>query len=627
MTGRGRTDMPDLNNANKPERNILSGLSGILPVLAGVAIVILLVMVARSDDIEVYTSRTESGFEKIIEYSCIEEEDANAPIGIRKEYTFTLEERKETDICLAFYTVHQYAAVYVDEENVYRLEPVGKKRLSRTPGCNWVMLPLYREDFDKEVRVEITPVYESFRDREVEFLLGSRLAIYCDRLKRDLPQLLLGAMAVFTGIVFLCVAGCSMVHARKGKSLAALGIFSAMMGLWRLTDTRFTPLLVSDHPTAVFYISVAMLMLGMIPLMKWAEDYFSKTVQCVLDGYCILAAVLCLVQVIFQIVGYADLREMLTITHLVIGAGVFAVLGGISYDHRKYPDKPKRILGNVLLFVCACGVAADIAVFYIKGNSSGLVFTLLAFLLYVVFMGILTMLQYGEQTFILAEQQRQLAEKDRLLAEQERKLTQRRIATMMSQIRSHFIFNVLSTISSYCKSDAKKADQALIRFARYLRRNIRIIEEEGTIDFASELEQVEDYVALEQMRFEDKITFVKDIETTSFQLPPLTIQPIVENAIKHGLLEHGKSGTICLSTLRESDHITILVEDDGAGFDPDKLETEDSVGLKNVRSRLETMVGGSLVIRSCPGEGTTVAITIPLSDGKSEGRNESNLCG
>ena len=162
-------------------------------------------------------------------------------------------------------------------------------------------------------------------------------------------------------------------------------------------------------------------------------------------------------------------------------------------------------------------------------------FSLLSFLLYIVFLGIATMYHYGEQEM-------ELAEKDRKLAEQERMLTERRISLMMSQIRTHFIFNVLTAISGYCKYDAKKADEALILFSRYLRKNIAIIEQEGLIPFSKELEYLEDYVSLEKIRFEDMITFEKDIRERNFMLPPLTIQPIIENAIKHGLVEHGRSG-------------------------------------------------------------------------------------
>lgn len=397
--------------------------------------------------------------------------------------------------------------------------------------------------------MEIIPVYESQRNREVEFLLGSELAIYEDRLIKDLPQLILSIMCIFVGLVYIGVAGYNQFCKQRGKGMIALGIFSVMLGIWRMTDTRFTPFLLPKHSVLLFYLSVTMLMLGSIPLMKWLEEYFTEKSRGLLDGYCLLVA------------------------------------------------------------------------FYMKGNSSGLLFTIFAFLLYIVIMGVKTLFNYSEQELQFAEKERQLAEKDRELAEKERKLTDRRIASMMSQIRSHFIFNVLTTISGYCKIDPKKADTALIRFSRYLRKNINIIEEEGLIDFDVELEQLEDYVALEQLRFEDMIVFEKEIQTSSFQIPPLTIQPLVENAIKHGLVEHNRSGLIWLATREQDGMIMITVTDNGVGFLPEACENSRSVGIRNVRYRLENMVNGQLDIDSVPGQGTKVIIRIPIVK-KDEGIQE-----
>ena len=211
----------------------------------------------------------------------------------------------------------------------------------------------------------------------------------------------------------------------------------------------------------------------------------------------------------------------------------------------------------------------------------------------------------------LAKSERQVAQQNRELAEKERRLTDSRIKLMMSQIRSHFIFNVLTTISTYCKIDAKMADKALIRFSRYLRRNIHIIEVDGLIDFSVELEQLEDYVELEKLRFGDRIIFATEIETSSFKIPPLTVQPLVENAIKHGLVKKEEGGVIFLHTERKENNIVITVADDGVGFAPGMLEKTDSVGIKNVRYRLENMTGGTLDIESEPGNGTTVTIKIP----------------
>ena len=122
---------------------------------------------------------------------------------------------------------------------------------------------------------------------------------------------------------------------------------------------------------------------------------------------------------------------------------------------------------------------------------------------------------------------------------------------------------------------------------------------------------MEDDVALEQIRFPDMIQFEEEIGETNFRIPPLTVQPIVENAIKHGLVEHGRSGTVRLCTMCSETGSVLIVEDDGAGFVPEECEKEDSVGIRNVRYRLESMVNGSLTIESSPGNGTKVTIRIP----------------
>ncbi len=197
------------------------------------------------------------------------------------------------------------------------------------------------------------------------------------------------------------------------------------------------------------------------------------------------------------------------------------------------------------------------------------------------------------------------------LEEMQTKLIMSRTTTMMSQIRSHFVFNLLNAVSGMCKYDPEKADDTIVRFARYLRSNIDIMENDTNIPFATDLRQLEDYVMLEQVRFGDKIEFYTDIEVNRFMIPPLILQPVVENAIKHGISKKLTNGTIILRTRDVGNHIVITVEDDGVGFPMEALENEKSVGLRNIRFRLQHLVGGQLDIQSQVGVGTTVTITIP----------------
>ena len=190
--------------------------SAVLPVLAGCALAVLLVIIAHTEDISVTGTRSDPGFAAVKDVTETEFAQEDAPIGIQKEYTFTLDDDIPHDSCLAFYTVHQYVTVYLDGEEIYSIQPAGSHRFTKTVGSNWTMLPLYAEDSGKKVKVDITPVYESFRNREVTFLIGSPLAIYRSRLVKDLPQIILGSMAILMGLAFLGVAVYSLLNVDRG---------------------------------------------------------------------------------------------------------------------------------------------------------------------------------------------------------------------------------------------------------------------------------------------------------------------------------------------------------------------------------------------------------------------------
>ena len=590
--------MTDFNTRVKQKGiSCLGRISIILSVVACLVTIGLLIWLYVNDNIRMQSSRSDKGFTHISEYTCQEIESADTPIGVRKEYTLMLGEIPDSDISLAFYTVHQYVEVYLDGKKIYSLKPSNDNPMIRTVGSNWVMIPIYREDAGKEVRVEITPVYESFRNREVEFLLGCKLDIYINRLSQDLPQLILSVIAVFVGFIFLCIAGYNLFKKNRGEGLAALGLFSIMMGFWRLTDTRFTPFFMSDKPLFLFYVSVTMLMLGIVPLIKSMEERFHKLSCRIFDTYCIIVALICLGQLLLQIFGVMDLRENLFMTHIVIVIGTFIIIGNVIFERVKYPDKQKTRRGRNLPLICVVGVLADIVAFYIKGTSSGLVFSLSAFLLYIVFSGINMMLKYGEQ--------------EKELAEKERKLTESRITMMISQIQPHFIFNTLGTIQQFCTEEPQKAADLVQASAMYLRGNLTELDNVSPISISHEIEHVKHYVNIEQVRFpEIQITY--DLRAEEFLLPALTIQPLVENSNKHGLMGRGRKGTIELATYMTDEVYCVCVKDNGVGFEESTLlDGKNHVGIKNIRGRIEAMCGGTLTIDSTPGVGTKALIQIP----------------
>ena len=193
-------------------------------------------------------------------------------------------------------------------------------------------------------------------------------------------------------------------------------------------------------------------------------------------------------------------------------------------------------------------------------------------------------------------------------------LTESRISTMMSQIRPHFIYNTLGSIEQLCKLDPEKAGDLVHNFAKYLRGNFGELDNPKPILMSQEMEHVHHYISIENVRFPD-MTFAFEMNSDDFHIPALTVQPIVENAIKHGLMKLSKGGTIRVVSYETDRAYCISVVDDGVGFDTGVLIDERKhLGLRNIRERLKVMVNGTLEIESKVGVGTKVLITIPKEE-------------
>ena len=197
-------------------------------------------------------------------------------------------------------------------------------------------------------------------------------------------------------------------------------------------------------------------------------------------------------------------------------------------------------------------------------------------------------------------------------------MAEQRIQIMMTQIQPHFLYNTLATIRALCRRDADKAGEVTEKFSDYLRQNLDTLDTVGLIPFRKELEHTCVYAEIEMVRFEN-IRVEYDIQDNRFALPPLTVQPLVENAIRHGVRIR-EEGVVRVTARRGETGHEIMVSDNGIGFDVTNLATADSshIGIRNVRERVETMCGGTLTVESRMDEGTTVTITIPFGDDPGE---------
>lgn len=220
--------------------------------------------------------------------------------------------------------------------------------------------------------------------------------------------------------------------------------------------------------------------------------------------------------------------------------------------------------------------------------------------LFVIFgMALFAMIMFG---LILLDNMEQYAKQQQEIAHQ-------RARVMVLQMRPHFIYNTMTTIYYLCKQDADKAQQVTLDFTDYLRQNFTAIASEDTVSFADELRHTQSYLAVEKAQHEDMLVVEYDTPFTHFRLPPLTLQPLVENAVKHAMDPNAAPLHITIWTKKTDAGVMITVEDNGRGFDPNDT-SKPHPALDNIENRLKQQCGGTLKIDSAPGC-TTVTIIIP----------------
>jgi len=212
----------------------------------------------------------------------------------------------------------------------------------------------------------------------------------------------------------------------------------------------------------------------------------------------------------------------------------------------------------------------------------------------------------------------------RQLKQKELELTESKVSIMLSQIKPHFLYNALSTIAQLCDDNPAEAKKATLDFSKYLRKNMESLNDNNLITVENELNHVESYLNLEKAMHGDSLNVRYNIEAGDFLLPPLTIQPIVENAVKHGIGKREDGGTVTVTIGETTSAFIISVSDDGVGYDPGESNPADrksagdrspddrsSIGINNVKRRLKEQCGGTLEITGEPGKGTTAIIKVP----------------
>ena len=441
--------------------------------------------------------------------------------------------------------------------------------------------------------------YNTFLDN---LYIANEIRLSTQWSKTYAPIHMLGAAELALALMILSISGTArLMGVRQGGALpyAALIIFchGVLMTLWNLMNVNLR------HAFITSATQMSRMFMTLAALMLCAEELGGLSGQTLRRLAAALGALTALLLVLpmLQVVLLYDAMALFRAALLP------CCTTALWFSLRALPERQRTLAMRARLFVLSLMMAAlmlDAVNAWFGWWRDG-------------FAGIATVL-VSEAVYLplgLAAMASSLRAAQRSVKLEE-DLRNSRITLAMSQIRTHFIFNVLNTISGLCKFNPEQADAAVVSFARYLRSNIDSMSEDRLVSFESELTRTENYITLEKIRFGDRISLRKEIGASGFCLPPLILQPIVENAIRHGLLKKPEGGIVTLRTVREGGFVRIEVEDDGVGFDPASLPRSNpngrrSVALDNVRFRLEHMVRGQIHIQSSPGKGTLVVLSIP----------------
>lgn len=201
-------------------------------------------------------------------------------------------------------------------------------------------------------------------------------------------------------------------------------------------------------------------------------------------------------------------------------------------------------------------------------------------------------------------------------------IANQRASIMVLQMRPHFIYNTMTSIYCLCGQDPKRARQVILDFTTYLRRNFTAIVSMESIPFSAELDHTRAYLAVEKAQYEEGLFVDYDTPHTFFRIPSLTLQPVVENSVKHGRNPYAGPLHILIKTRKTESGSEIIVSDDGSGYVSGD-DDEPHIALKNIRERLDFMCGGDLTITTGESGGTVVTITIPDNSFDNKGAEQS----
>lgn len=506
---------------------------------------------------------------------------------------------------LNFYIQNLEVHIKVNGEEIYSYASPGSyPSIMQSSGSVWGHAIADSISSSDEIEITLITKYDSnyfyayntFLD---SMCLGDSGDLLLDLLKHDFAYAIGGIIMLVVGLFILIMSVIlSKLKIDNIEKNLVLGFHFLIVGLFVFISGHYISL-IFPYPLILILIEPICLILMILLFIFYQTYYVEGVAKTILNIGIFFSLLSLIILIVFQFTGLYDgyaSREYMATGFIMIQ--IIAVLVSV-YSLKNVKQKDTKFMLFAVLVYGVFILAEGINYFTDFFRTSALLIIGLSALLII-------------QGWLFIKNTVSMAENAQKVVAYEKEIADSRIAVMLSQIQPHFLYNALNTIRYLCKNDPALAASTVEKFSKYLRGNLDSLNERDSIRFTKEIEHLDNYLGIEKLRFEN-IDIIYDFDTVNFHIPPLTVQPMVENAIKHGISTRGEGGTVIVKTEQDKNNYYVKIIDDGVGFDSTEIENFDisHVGISNTKKRVEVMCSGSFNIDSKVGTGTEVTITLP----------------
>ncbi len=468
----------------------------------------------------------------------------------------------------------------------------------------WHVVPLDNLSEGSRITIQMPYTAEIFEYmNNAQVIIGSEKNIYETAIGYSLITIVTAIFYIVLAIAALLVS-VFWGNQKSSKNIHILAAILIILAIWTYGADQYTglqifPITVSQN----LYMACAFILPILILMALSNNVERGEQIACIVVSILLLGATI--VFFVLWLTGNYTVNQMnISVAIEFLISILMCMYSAVASHIRKRREhKVSKVENNSKINVYALGIFAvtivvELSIYNINHSYEAAIITKIVSLLFFIHVCV-EQIGKGRNDFLIR-------------TDAKAELLQMKNLSLIEKMKPHFIYNTLLSIQDLCYTNAKGAADVIGVFSKYLRFTLQIENEKSFVSLESEVQHIDYYIEIEKLCYEDKIQYNKNVTVSDFWIPPLLIQPIVENAVKHGALKKKGIGTIDLNIKIEDDELIATVKDDGNGYDVTKPSKKDRVhSAEIIEQRLKNLVNGTIVRESKIGEGTLVTVRIP----------------